>query len=256
MVRHIIAVLVGLFIATAALADVPFIGRWKFNPDKSELSDMKFTFTEVAPGEIKQSDATGESTFKFDGKDYPDHLGHTSAWKQIDSTTWESVNKVSGKITSTDRFKLSPDGRTLTITTTHEGVHKRVPETVVGSRVSGGPGLPGTWQAKSQQADETWEFSANGADGMKIDFGDGSTCAAKFDGKDYPMVGPSVPARTTWSLKRTGERSFDMTQKRNGKVLVINSFVLSEDGKTLTSTTLVGPSGPQPGKLKAVFDRQ
>jgi len=39
-------------------------------------------------------------------------------------------------------------------------------------------------------------------------------------------------------------------------VLVINAFTLSADGKTLTSTTEFGPSGSQPAKLKAVFDRQ
>ena len=67
MVRRILRVVVPLFVAATTLADVPFLGRWKFNSAKSEVNEYKLTFTQVAPGEMKLSQPVAESTFKFDG---------------------------------------------------------------------------------------------------------------------------------------------------------------------------------------------
>lgn len=58
---------------------------------------------------------------KFDGKDYPVEgrgvaQGSTSSARRLDGRTLEIIDKVSGKITRTERRELSPDLKTLTRT--------------------------------------------------------------------------------------------------------------------------------------------
>ncbi|MNC98065.1 hypothetical protein D3C83_159180 [compost metagenome] len=61
-----------------------------------------------------------EWTGKFDGKDYPmqglDYV-MTNAYRTIDDRSYEIGVKVDDSITSTSRVSVSPDGKTLTVTT-------------------------------------------------------------------------------------------------------------------------------------------
>jgi hypothetical protein len=55
---------------------------------------------------------------KFDGRDYPTKGGavETYALKLDDPATVERVGKIKGSVVTTDTWKLSRDGNTLTIT--------------------------------------------------------------------------------------------------------------------------------------------
>jgi hypothetical protein len=58
---------------------------------------------------------------KFDGKDYPNQgpdagRDSTSSIRQVDEHTLEMNGKAGGKVTDTREIRISPDGRTLTIT--------------------------------------------------------------------------------------------------------------------------------------------
>jgi hypothetical protein len=58
-------------------------------------------------------------TISFDSKDHPtpsvDY--ETTAWTRIDANRYEVVRKRSGKVVLTSLNVVSPDGRTMTITT-------------------------------------------------------------------------------------------------------------------------------------------
>ena len=60
-----------------------------------------------------------EYTAQFDGKDYPIKGGalETVSLKKIDDLTFERTGKVKGAVAETSTWKLSPDGKTLTVTT-------------------------------------------------------------------------------------------------------------------------------------------
>ena len=75
----------------------------------------------------------------------------------------------------------------------------------------------------------------------------------KFDGKEYPDVGPRVVHGSTSFEKRTGEHTIQMTDKLNGEVTDTQELKISEDGRTLTDTTYV--KGEQKPVI-AVFDKQ
>jgi hypothetical protein len=238
-------------------ADLPYAGKWKLNVAKSDFGETTVTIAQTASGEMQFTTAGQSYTFRADGKDYPGLFGRTVTWKQIDANTWETVNKQGDMLISTDTTRLSADGKTLTVNSKGpKPAGGTVESTVVYERVSGGPGLAGKWKTKNVQtsAPTVVELVPSGSDGLTINIPDFKiTSEMKFDGKDYPATGPGVPPGFTLAIQKTGDRSFDLTEKQNGKPIFKLSFVLSADGKTLTETG--GPVGVAE-KFKAVYDRQ
>jgi hypothetical protein len=65
-------------------------------------------------------DVVIEYTAKYDGKDYrmdPEASVDMVSLKRIDANTVERTGKVRGKVAETVTFKVSPNGKTLTVTT-------------------------------------------------------------------------------------------------------------------------------------------
>jgi len=82
------------------------------------------------------------------------------------------------------------------------------------------------------------------------------TLNLRFDGKDYPSVGPDVPADSAYSARRLNERTLEITDKIKGKVTDITDtqqIELSPDFKTLTQTMHPADQGT-PNIL--VFERE
>jgi hypothetical protein len=224
---------------------------------KSDFGEATITFAQVGSDQMQFTAAGQSYTFRVDGKDYPAIFGRTASWKQIDATTWETVNKQDGAVVITDMTTLSADGKTATVTSKgSKPAGGTFEQTTVYERVSGGPGLVGKWKTKkvSTSAPTILEMTAAGSDGLTISIPDFKiTSDVKFDGKDYPATGPDLPAGLTLAIQKTGPRSFDLTEKQNGKPLFQLSFTVSDDGKTLTE--MGGPVGVNE-KFKAVYDRQ
>ena len=107
---------VASLVAIVAAADAPYFGTWKLNPAKSDFGPFTMTFSHTGDEwHRKQSD--GKSyTFKMDGKPYAAEAGDTEAWKQLGPKTWEVTDGLNGKVVASDTYSLSPDGRTLTVT--------------------------------------------------------------------------------------------------------------------------------------------
>jgi hypothetical protein len=75
----------------------------------------------------------------------------------------------------------------------------------------------------------------------------------RFDGKDYPDVGPDVLPGSASSGRRVNEHTLEITDKIQGKVMDTRQIELSPDLKTLTMT--VRPvEQSKPNIL--VFDRE
>ena len=93
----------------------------------------------------------------------------------------------------------------------------------------------------------------NGDDGLTLKFDSGDSCAAKFDGNDYPITGPQASPKTVYSFKKTGPNSFERTEKLDGKAIYVDTFTVSPDGKTITDD---GSPVSAKEPTKSVFDRQ
>lgn len=243
-------------VVTAALAaDMPYIGKWRQNVAKSDFGQETITYESLPGGEWQAGFFGVTYKFKMDGKDYPDGMGGTAAWKPAGTNTWEIVGKANGKVTTTDTLKLSADGSTLT----DSGKSMKpdggsLENTTTFRRVSGGPGLAGKWKTqKVSGSASTMEFVSSGADGVTYNDTDmGMTCQAKLDGKDYPCTGPTSPAGYTVAMKNAPQRSLDIEVKKDGKPMFKASYTVAADGKTMVET-----GGPVSGNesFKIVWDR-
>jgi hypothetical protein len=256
MTKRLIAIALMGVCARLVAASLPFVGRWKLDAAKSDPEVITVTFTEVAPGEWRMSQAgVGlTSTFKIDGTDYPAPFGRTATWKQMDAHTFEETEKQQGNVIEISTFKLSPDNQTLTVSSKRADTGAR--STINFVRASEGKGLVGTWRGKSASASEVWEIEPNGQDGVTIRFiGLNAGCTVRFDGKDYPMTGASAPSRMTLAAERVGDRGIKLTQKSDGKILFVNTLTATADGKRLEGTSEMG-SGPERRSTRIVFDRQ
>jgi hypothetical protein len=136
MKPRIIKLGVALLFVSAGVcaAQTAHMNTWKLNEAKSHFSKgaskNMIVVYETAGEEIKVTvdgvDGDGAFTHnewigKFDGKDYAvtgDPTADTRAYRLLNSHTLALTNKKDGKITTTGRIVVSPNGRSRTVTTT------------------------------------------------------------------------------------------------------------------------------------------
>jgi hypothetical protein len=76
-----------------------------------------------------------------------------------------------------------------------------------------------------------------------------------MDGKDHATPGNQNWDTSSW--KRVDARTFEVTRKKNGKVVQTSTNTVSADGKTLTTNAKgVSPSGQPNSTNVAVYDKQ
>lgn len=237
-------------------ADAPYAGTWKMNLTKSQLSGTSVTYQKLASDEW-QATADGVTyKFKMDGKEYPDNLGDTAAWKSVDATTWQTAWKSNGKPMGVDTLRVGADG-ILTVTTKGTKPNgEAIDNTATFQRISGGPGLAGKWRSKSVQSSspdvmQLVESAGNGI-AYKVP-AYGLSCEGKLDGKDYPCAGDATPPGWTAAFTKTGTNSISAVVKKDGKPLYRYAYMPSADGKMLIVT---GGAVATNEKVKMVYDRR
>ena len=77
--------------------------------------------------------------------------------------------------------------------------------------------------------------------------------SAKFDGKDSPVKGD--PNRDTVALKKINDHTFELVNKKDGKVTTTARSVISRDGKTRTVTTTGTNAKGEKVNNVAVFEK-
>jgi len=231
LARAIAFCAVWLFGAVASAQD-PFIGTWQLSGAKSNAPRENPTFTPLADGQWEwTSEAEGDAyRFRMDGKPVPHPRGGMIAWKQIEANIWESIWNREGRPATEYRWRLAEDGQVLVrLAVSPDRYH----------RVAGSAGLAGKWKWDiTSGGDISLNIQADGADGWVMTEGFSSlqyVCKAKFDGKEYPTVGPKGDAMQTLALKRTGTRTVEIRQTNvKGQSPITHVYTVSEDGKTLT----------------------
>lgn len=93
-------------------------------------------------------------------------------------------------------------------------------------------------------------IESEGADGAKLNW----SYTGPYDGKDVPISGN--PAFDTALRKSVNATTTETTFKKSGKVVAVNTNVLSADGKTLTVTTKGVDEQGRPVNSVLVFERQ
>ncbi len=77
---------------------------------------------------------------------------------------------------------------------------------------------------------------------------------ARFDGKDYPVKG--APYADSGAYERVGPRTIKGVGKKDGKVVMRETVVVSPDGKTMTGTYSGTDATGKQATATAVFDKR
>jgi hypothetical protein len=123
--------------AISTAADAPYIGKFKVNSSKSQLTDI-VTIEKLPSGEMRFEESGFAYTFKLDGKEYPTPDGGSAAWKAVGDGKWEVTNRANGKVSATITLTLSGN-KLSSMTMIPQTDGKDVMTTATLKRISGGP---------------------------------------------------------------------------------------------------------------------
>jgi hypothetical protein len=228
-----------LLVPAVSLAQGPFDGTWKTRvesmkssgkPDTFDLTQGLYHCASCVPDVKVKANGTDQSV---SGHDYYDSV----AVRVVSPTALEIINKQAGKTVLTVSYSVSDGGAILTGKFTDytgaQPVSGSFTEKRVGPAPAGAHATSGAWQTDklTDMADAGRSMTyAMSADSLKMNY-NGESYDAKFDGKDYPVVGD--PGKTVVTIKRVGSDTIEETDKRDGKVTDIVRSTVSADGKTL-----------------------
>lgn len=252
--------LCALLVPFAVLADSPFDGTWVANEESNVLDKKPFVFS-LAKGIYENHAMVPVVKVKADGTDQP-VKGHayfdTVAVKSTGQDTIDVTTKKAGKVMGTNVVTLSSDGKTLTQKWTDQtGTETASGENVferVGPASAGAHATSGSWRlVKTQNTTANYRTVIYKAtpDGMSCSTPTGQSYTAKFDGKEVPIAGD--PGGTTISLKKVNANTFIETDHRMGKIIEIDRWTVSPDGKTMKVEWERKDTGR---KGSAVFDKK
>jgi hypothetical protein len=242
----------------ASAADSPFSGTWKLNVEKSTLAGQTLTYTALATGFEFSNGSTVKFEFAIDGKDYPIIPGRTVSWTKSGDNSWDSVYKDGkGTVVSKVHRVLSADGKTMTVVSTdYHADGTTSEETDVRARVSGGPGLAGTWkEVKVNRASDTMIISVPSAGQIKYEIPrQKEILQGAVDGTPSSVQGPSVPEGATIAFKQLTPNKVEWSYTVKNTVLQKGVDSVSSDGKSLSSVSWA--PGKESEKTSEVYDKQ
>ena len=196
---------------------------------------------------------------KFGTQPYAVDDGTASiAWKQIDATHFERQLFEGGKLISTRKIEISPDGGQLTEMfrqKTTDG--KENVRTTVFRRMSASPkGLAGTWKMESLRNSEPpqQKIELVGSGFLRVTGPFTGYVMWNFDGNPSSVIGEGVIPGMTETAKLVNNNSIEVTLHREGVFIGKRTFVLSPDRKVLTVTMTVLGTGSKP--TVTVYDKQ
>lgn len=243
----------GLITGTLRAESNPFIGDWKLNPSKSQLTDQ-MKVASVGANKYTFDFGGGGETIVVDGTDQSGGFGTTLSVTVEGPDSWKVVRKKDGRMMLTANWKLANDSNTLEddftfiksdgSSTTVNYIYKRTAE---------GTGFAGTWLSKRATMASGYSLQVRPYEGDGLSFkysSNGVIQNVKFDGGDYSIVAP-IEGYTS-SARRVNERTLEITYKVHGKIGDTQTMELSSDLKTLTLTRHIDKSDP----YIEVFERQ
>src|SRR5579863_7954483 len=237
----------GLLAGMLWAADNPFIGNWKLNPSRSKMTDV-MKVESLAGDKYTFNFGAGPETIVIDGTDQPGHYGTTLS-VAIVGDSWKVIRKKDGRMQISAIWNLSEDGSTLTDHFTGFNANGSPYQlNYVYKRKAGGPGFSGEWVSTSETVNSVVMLQVRPYEGDGLSFIDPATDVTrnvKFDGKDYPNLGPNATPGSTSSIRRVNEHVLELAFKIAGELLYTQHIELSADLKSLTVTRLiVGESEP------------
>jgi hypothetical protein len=254
--RFPLVIAVSVMTCAAWAADDPFVGQWKLDPSKSQLTDQ-MKVESVGGNRYAFDFGAGAETVAADGTDQPGYGGTTLAVTIQSSDSLKVVRKKDGHVLLTADWTLSKDGSTLSDDFTSFAPDGSASNTkYVYQRTTPTSGFAGTWESASVKVNFELVIKFQPYDGGGLSLISPTSDKPKnlsFDGKDYPNPNSNASPGSTYSARRVGGRNLEITNKLNGKLVDTQEITLSSDLKTLTLT--IHKTGARTPNV-FVFDRQ
>jgi len=226
-----------------AAAELPFTGTWRVDLNKLQAPKKPSEY-ELGNGVFRCLTCDPKVEVKADGQDQP-VAGHpafdTMNVRIVDDKVVESTAKKGGKLVGKRKVTVSADLNHAVAESTGyppnsaEPVSSKVELKRVGAPKPGMHASSGAWvmdkmdNLSENARDIVYEQTP---DGLSAKDSTGFSYSAKFDGKDYPVLGDR--SADSIVLKRIDDRTIEGTFKYQGKIRVTTQETVSMDGKTLT----------------------
>jgi hypothetical protein len=230
-----------LLLPAVVLADSAFDGTWKQNMQSTRVMGRPEVLL-LIDGEYTCSSCDPQLKVKADGAVQPvsGHAYYDAVSVRVVSPTMvESTLMQGGKVSVRMTESVSADGTTLTTKFTNHSGQKVMSGETTAKRVAKGPAgshaISGSWQQQQAQGNDTYRTMqlAMTADGFSW-HQNGVGYDAKFDGKEYPVVGD--PGHTSVTLKKIDANTVEEIDHRQGKVVDEIQIAAAKDGKTVEVT--------------------
>lgn len=220
------------------------LGAWKQVPGPDDSSTLKI---ESEGGGIKLSfgcrkDGSCPDIIigNYDGKLYKDAGSATweASFRKTADRTMQEDGYSSGKPSTTVTWQLSPDGKTLT-----RIVHSITPPGAKdityaydrsGGPVSQGDPFIGFWKDDWNKSDAVVLTYASKGDVLTFMDPRGVVHDRNCDGNDH--VDSATGTGDLYSCRFLDDRTYELTSKRNGRVVSTTTRKISEDGKKMVGT--------------------
>lgn len=231
-------------LATPANAASPFDGTWKIDLGTAKLPDKPDVFL-LKDGVYECQSCAPAFKVKADGAFHPvtgQPYYDSVAIKVVDPHTVAETDRKGAKTAVTSTSTVSADGQTLSFAfkdmtaasgavVTGKGTEARVAKGPAGSHA-----LSGSWKMTSLS-----NFSDNGlaltfkeeAGGLMMSQPTGQSYHASWGGPAVPIKGDA--ASTMAAVKKIDAHSFQETDTRAGKVVMVITATVAADGKTMTA---------------------
>lgn len=242
MKRAILAISSVLLLAAAQPGTSAFTGTWVADLDSQ--SGLGKDVYVVANGTYTCSSCTPARSYPTDGEPHVivgDAEGVTESVQIVGPRTIVT-RIVEPAITRVTTMTVAPDDRTATYVSidSRPGIQRPLKTVYIARRVSAGPvgshPVSGTWQGiryvSVPELIRTTELSLKD-DRFIYHVPIGVTYSAILGGSFVPVKGP-YKGQVLTAVKRVGDRQIVETRKQDGKMVLVRTFTLAPDGRSLT----------------------
>jgi hypothetical protein len=222
-----------------ASAQLPHLGTWAVDYTASDGAEQVWEYVDLGSG-LWEFRSGGRRVFHFRMDD------DACATCEASFYTWEIIGRDT-YLTSLvgpwarDIVKIAPDDSNLLFIQRRPGATGELEEHVgTFQRLAGGPGLAGTWIAKSEKSTSPpmLSLSAGVEEWLVLKWtslagpANAWTCVLLLDGADHPCFNALARAWTI-SMELTDARTLQSVIKANGATDVEATYTLSADGGSM-----------------------
>ncbi len=236
---------IALFMPTAAVAQSPFDGTWKVDIENAQFPTTPYVYA-LKDGTYRCSSCLSQIEVKADGEDHKvtgDPSRDSVSIKIINDRSITESDKKAGKTIGTKTTTISADGKTMKVEFSDNSNDTAQPATgtAILTRIAPGPAgshaISGSWKISKMEnvsASASMMTFKVEAGALHMSNPTGQSYIAKLDGTEAPLRGD--PSQTSVSVKQIDKSTIVETDKRDGKVIGVQRFEITPDGKTLHIT--------------------